>query len=139
MEDWLYPFEEKIRRRPQDPIEEASLLWLCIYYVLDAYIQRHSDWIVKRHEDIASAPGREFAEIYNKLGIPFTGRILSTIEEYSASSNPIAAPGNVEHYIRRDSQGIIKYWKRTLSAGDINRIRDTVDVLASKFYEDEEW
>jgi len=139
MENWLYPFEEKIRRQPEDPVEEASLSWLCIYYVLDAYIQRHPEWIVKRHEDISSAPSKEFAEICEGLGIPFTGRIASTIEEHSAPSNPIAAPDNVEHYLQRDSRALIKHWKRTLSAGEINRIRDTVDVLASRFYGEKDW
>lgn len=139
MEDWLYPLEEKIRRQPKDLIEEASLSWLCIYCVMDAYIQRHPEWIVKRHEDISLAPTKEFAEIYERLGIPFTSRIARRIDEYSCLSNPTVAPNNVEHYLKRDSQALIKHWKSNLSTSEINRIRDTVEVLASKFYGEKDW
>ena len=139
MEDWLYPFEEEIRRPPEDPIEEAALAWLCIYHVLDGYVQRHPEWIVKRHEDVSSAPGKEFAEMYERLGIPFSGRVGRIIDEYTARSNPVAAPGNVEHHLHRDSQALVKRWKRTLSTDDISRIRDTVDVLAGKYYTEQDW
>jgi hypothetical protein len=139
MEDWLHPFERMIKERPDDPIEEASVVWLCIYHVLDAYIQRHPEWIVKRHEDMSLAPSKEFAEVYEKLGIPFTDRIARTIEEHSVPSNPVAAPNNVEHHLQRDSQGLVKHWKRTLSAGDVNRIREIADPLASKYYKEKDW
>ena len=139
MEDWLYPFEDRIRRPPTDPIDEAALAWLCVYHVLDGYVQRHPEWIVKRHEELASAPGREFAEVYERLGMRFTGRIARRIEAHTARSNPVSAPGNVEHHLHRDSQALVKQWKRTLSADDVGRIRDTVDVLACKYYTEEDW
>jgi hypothetical protein len=114
-------------------------LWLCIYHVLDAYIQRHPEWIVKKHEDLSTAPSSEFAEIYERLGIPFTSRIADAIEEYTAPSNPVAAPDNAEQHLQRDSRALVKHWKRTLSVEEIDRIRETTDVLASKFYRDEDW
>jgi len=139
MEDWLSPFEEQIRAKPTDFIEEASLLWLCVYHVLDRHMQMYPEWILKRHEDLCQATIEEFADLYQRVGIPFTRHAASMIGAYSASRNPVDAPAGVEHHLKRDSRSLIKRWKRTLSVAEVDRIRKIVAGLASRFYGEKDW
>ena len=57
MEERLQAFEGEIARMAKvehDIVDQASLLWRMIYSVLLEYRRAHPDWIVVRHEDLAS-------------------------------------------------------------------------------------
>lgn len=139
IKDYLYEFKEQMNKPNMDIIEEASLLWLCIYSVLDKYIRNNPEWIVIKHEDLCSHPEEEFALLYKKLGICFTEGIKKKISEYSSSSNPTEAPENAVHYLKRNSKGVVCQWKDRIISSDIDKIREIVSVLSDKYYSSKEW
>ncbi len=139
MAEHLAPYSEKMSRGTTDIVEEASLLWLCIYSVVDTYIQRHPEWIVRRHEDISFNPTGEFRDIYQRLGLRWTKDIERQIIRLSSPSNPAEAPKNLIHYQLRDSKTTAKAWKQRLSDDEIERIRDVVEPLSSRFYDQSDW
>lgn len=139
MKDHLSSLRALIQKTHNDIIEEAAVLWLCIYTVLDNFIGRNSDWIVKRHEDISLAPLKEYKEIYKRLGLLWTQQASRRISESSSRNNPSEAPDNIVHHLHRDSKSNTRNWKSRLTDGEICRIRDIVEPLSNKYYEETDW
>lgn len=139
MKDHLYPFKARINKKGMDFIEEASLLWLCINSIVDIYAQRHPEWIIKRHEDISLDPLTEFSDIYQRLGLHWSSKIERHIRNFSSTTNLTEAPNNNVHYLLRNSRDNMKVWKQKLSEDEITRIRNIVEPLSSKFYQESDW
>ncbi|MEK7072455.1 MAG: sulfotransferase [Patescibacteria group bacterium] len=136
MADHLNPFFDLIMKENKSYAEEAAILWLCIYYVLDKYIAKNSNWIVKRHEDISLNPINEFKDIYNQLGLNFTNKIKKEIIKYSSgkSSEPIKVLD-----LKRDSQSVVRQWLGQTSEEEIATIKNITGALANKYYPESEW
>jgi hypothetical protein len=139
MQDWLQPFSAELQNPPQELVDRGALLWMCLYHVLDGFIQRNPGWTVKQHEEVSAAPVEQFRDIYQRLNIPFTGNIINRIERETSSANPVDAPGNVTHHLQRDSRALVKSWQKSLTEGEITRIRQKTEPLASRFYADDDW
>lgn len=141
MRDLLGPFESRIRemsRGEYDLIERASLAWAMHHHVISLYRTRHPDWIFLRHEDISLDPTRAFADLYGKLGLPYSEHARSVIAEHTGKSNPERASGT-EKTLKLDSQQNISSWKHRLSAEEVARIRGYVEEVAREFYSDADW
>ena len=139
MSRYLRLHENMIKQPHSDIIEEASVLWLCIYSVVDEFIKRNPHWAVKRLEDISMQPVEEFRDIYKRLGLIWTKKVKSTIESFSNESNPAESPENRVHHLKRNSRANVKLWKQRLSDQEVNRIMDIVEPLASKYYRPSDW
>ena len=139
MRDYLEPFREMIQKKDMSYPEEAAVLWLCVNYVLDKYIKENPDCIFVRHEDLASSPVEEFEKMYGKLGLEFTDSIKKQIEKFSNSDNKVEASGNKAVELKRNSQAIIKSWKKHISEDEIKIIKDITWPISSKYYPDSEW
>lgn len=139
MDDWLYPYRDLLCRSPLDVIEGGSVVWVCIYHVLSAYIERNPEWQVWRMEDIALDPVSSFRHIYDRLGLPFTRRVAQRVRADSASSNPVDAPPDDPHLIQRNSRALRDQWRTALHDNDLLRIRRVVERVSSAFYSDEDW
>ncbi len=139
MEDYLGPFEEEMRSPNKDIIYESALLWKYFYYVVDKYRQKHPDWIFIRHEDLCRNSVKEFENLYRRLGLPFSYKIRKKIKKYSSIQNPIEPPNNEVTYLKRNSQSLIKQWKKRLTKEEIKRIRDITGELSHKYYSEDEW
>ncbi len=61
------------------------------------------------------------------------------IKEYSSIQNPIELPNNEATYLKRNSQFLIKQWKRRLTKQEIKRIRDITGELSYKYYSEDAW
>ena len=136
MADHLNKFLDLIMKESKSYAEEAAILWLCIYYVLDKYIAQNPNWIVKRHEDISLNPINEFKDIYNQLGLNFTNKIKKEIIKYSSgkSSEPIKVLD-----LKRDSQSVVRQWLGQASEEEITTIKNITGALANKYYPESEW
>ncbi|UCC51346.1 MAG: hypothetical protein JSV68_19885, partial [Anaerolineaceae bacterium] len=139
MESWLYPFRDQLQRPPQYFEEQASLVWLCLNYVLDQYAQRNLDWILVRHEDIASSPHTSFRKLFQQLEIPYTWNVRRKVESFSRPSNPIEPESPTASSIKRDSQNLVKRWQVALSQEEISRIHQMTAAFAGKYYGPEDW
>ncbi|NCN07272.1 hypothetical protein GW933_01120 [Candidatus Falkowbacteria bacterium] len=136
MADHLGLFSDLIKKDNKSYAEEAAILWLCIYHVLDKYITSHPDWIVKRHEDISTDPIKEFTEIYSKLNLPFTSKVNKKIIEYSSGKN--TEPTKVLD-LKRDSKTVVDQWSKHASSEEIKIIKNITGDLALKYYPEDKW
>ena len=139
MEDWLQPLAGRLSSPPSDIVEEGALLWLCVYHVLLAYAERQPEWLCWRVEDISHEPVAAFEEIYDRLDLAYPPRIQRQVMAHSSPDNPVEAPPDHPHLIRRDSRRIQSRWRDRLTADEIARIRDIVEPVAARYYGDADW
>ena len=139
MDRYLQNLIGELEQRPEDPIDQSALLWRCLATVIDEYVKVHPDWLLRRHEDICADPHDELRRLCTALGIPWDSDIDAALRESSSRSNPVSAPADVTHYLRRDSRRLASLWKRSLTEGEIARIRSQVQDIAWKFYEPASW
>lgn len=142
MRDHLYPFESEITEyanQEHDIIDQASLLWRIIYYVVSEYRKSHKDWVFLRHEDISRDPLRHFQDLFATFNLDFSPHVAAVIQEYTDSSNPSEAPASSSTLCRRDSKANIWNWKHRLTESEISRIRESVEDVSQEFYSDGDW
>jgi len=139
MSDHLSSLKPLIEKPNKTYVEEAGILWLCIYRVLDAFSQKHPDWIVVRHEDLSRNPVEEYQKLYQKLDLEFTNKIKAEIIKTSGGHNSAEAKQGQALDLNRDSRGLIKSWQKHLSQEEIKRIRELTEPLAHKYYSDQDW
>lgn len=141
MKDYLYPFEEEIKKfaeKEHDIIDQSILLWKIVHYLIIKYKDAHKDWIFLRHEDISMNPAIVFQDVFEKLDLEFTESVRMYIQESSNFSNPSEAPKDGSS-LKRDSRSNIWNWKSRLTESEIERIRNGVKDISIEFYSDNDW
>jgi len=139
MQEQLHPFEEEIHRfirDPQDIVDQASLLWRLIYFVL-LKNQQKNDWMLVRHEDIACDPHHYFRGIFRRLGLPYTRWISRRVNAQTDSESTTG--GNDPYNIKRNSRQVLGRWKHELTSDEIKRVRKRVEDVAAAIYTDCDW
>lgn len=138
----LHPFEAQLRqweRAGGDAIEESALLWNTIHGVVDAYREKHKDWIFLRHEDVSRDPLLHFRRLFERLGLELTPAVERAIRERSSAANPSDVGLEAAYSLWRDSASAIWNWKKRLTMTEIERIREGTRELAPKFYSEVDW
>ena len=118
-------------------LDQAILLWNVIHDRILTYRERRADWAFLRHEDLSREPVAGFRQLYDRLGLTWTDRVLETIEAHSGTGNPAETRDAASH--RRDSTAAIAAWKRRLTSDQIARIRARTERVASELYDDDDW
>jgi hypothetical protein len=131
MEDHLSIYKDLILKENKSFVEEASIAWLCIHHVLHKYIQGHSNWIVKRHEDLSLNPVDEFRDIYNKLGLDFSKSVETEIKKSTTGSNESLQKA-LE--LKRDSAGIVNQWQSQVTDEELKIIKKITSPIADIYY-----
>lgn len=138
----LHPYVDEARAYKEnlpDIIDQACLTWRILNYFVDQYRQRHPDWILIRHEDVAANPVEEFTALYRQLGLDMTDRIKGKIYQETNANNPGEAPDNRFRAMTRDSQATTRTWQERLSFAEIARIRRSTEDVWRLFYDEESW
>ncbi len=125
--------------QPNDIIGQASLLWTMLYRVIHQTLQKQSDLITVRHEDLSLNPVEGFRELYKKLGYEFTPKVEKAILNSSGSENPTELSKNKTHSVKLDSRANLDNWKKRLTAEEIARIQKITEEVAHLFYPEENW
>jgi hypothetical protein len=128
---------EEYATKEHDIVDQGALLWNLIHHMIGKYQDRHNDWIFVRHEDLSRQPLTGFSFLFDKLDLKFSLRIHEKIQKYSDARNPIYSEN--PFLIRRNSQAIVKKWQQELSKSEIARIRNKVENISTRFYQDEDW
>ena len=139
MRDWLNPFRAEIedcQASAGDLITQGSLLWKCVYSVVEAYQRENPGFILIRHEDLALDPATGFRILYNRLGLQYTNRAQRTIRDSSSSENPQQAPLQLVHTTQLASQSSLENWKNRLTSNEIACISQITGELAERLYPD---
>ena len=147
MQDLLGDSQDKIAQfaaGEEDLVTEAAFLWRLLAECVIAFQRRNPDWIVIRHEDLASEPLTKLEPIFRRLGLEFTPAVRNAIRTTTSERNPVEK-NSVEHnvrrstYIRRDSRRLIHKWRSQLSADEIAAVRNQTEDLAKEWYSDSDW
>jgi hypothetical protein len=139
MQEHLEQYRDEIASNPNEIVDQASLLWNCIYSVLFSFLKDNPSWLVRKHEDLSRDPVPELSSLYRALGLKWTSEVEEKVKEYTQSGNPVSAPEGVVHQMRRDSAANISKWKKTLTEEEIVRVYEATRPVAAPYYPDEEW
>lgn len=122
-----------------DIIGQAALLWKIIYRFVHSTRESFPQFQVVRHEDLSLDPLGGYQTLYTQLGLNFTERVKSTIQNSSSSENPAKLAKNKTHSVRLDSRANLDNWKKILTSEEIARVRKMTEGVSEFFYSDEEW
>ena len=142
MKEYLSSFETEIKayaEKEYDIIDQASLLWKIIHYMILKYQKQYKNWLFVRHEDISREPIQEFKNIFNYCNLEFSTHIEKVIEEYTSYKNSAKDRENKITSLKRDSRSNIWKWKQRLTTSEIERIRAQVEDISTHFYSNEDW
>lgn len=139
MDEHLAPYREEmltLRGQNGSIIENAALVWNCIYSVLQTYITRNSTFITVRHEDIAREPLEQFDRLYCALNLEFSPEVKKKIRDYTSAQNPAEPKNNATHQLNRDSRSLIYAWKEILTDEEIRHVKEKTRSVAAHFYDE---
>lgn len=139
MDGYLHDLRDELEQRPADPIDRGALLWCCFATVIGEFKKAHPGWMLACHEDICRDPDGEFRRLCAALDIPWGSEIVAAIRESSSGSNPVSAPHDKTHYLKRNSRRLASSWKRSLTEAQIAHVRSRVEHMAKQFYDPESW
>ena len=140
MRDHLELYREEMQSiKSDDVIGQSALLWKMIYHSVHATRELNPDFIIVRHEDLASDPVPGYRDLYKSLDLEFTPRVEKIILNSSSSENPIELSRKKVHGFKLDSRANIDIWKKRLSVEEIDRIRKMTEKISALYYSDAEW
>jgi hypothetical protein len=142
MRDHLEGYREEmleVKRSDGDIIEQGVLLWKLVYSVVAKYRDEMGDVVLVRHEDLSLDPFHGFSNLFNDLGLEFSGKVKRKIEETSQDDNPQELSLGQEHAVQLDSRANLTNWKRRLTASEIHRITAVTEDALFGFYKQDEW
>lgn len=122
-----------------DIVSQAALLWKFIYRFVHSTRDSFPQFHIVRHEDLSRSPADGFQALYKSLGLDFTERVRTVIQNSSSSENPARLAKNKTHSVKLDSLASLDNWKTLLSAEEIARVRKITEDVSESFYSDEEW
>ena len=142
MRDWLEPFRpeiEEMAKNPDDIIGQSCLLWRMVYQIVEQFKKEYPQFQVVRHEDLSLQPIDGYRALYTALGLSLTPQVEQTILSASSSENPVEVSKRAVHSVRLDSQANLHNWKRRLSPGEIQRVRQLTEEVALRYYPEMDW
>jgi hypothetical protein len=138
MQTHLQPYRAEIASKPQDIVEQAAIIWKCLYSVLLTYLDSHPNWLVNKHEVLSSNPVAELRALYETLGLQWSASVEENVLRYTRCGNSVDAPKGTVHHLRRDSVANIARWKETLTAEEIAMVYEITRPIYSSYYQDED-
>jgi hypothetical protein len=139
MDEHLQPYRSEIERRPMEIVEQAAVLWKCLYSIIFTYVDRNPEWIVRTHEQLSREPVAGLKELYETLDLRWTEAIENQIKSHTKAGNPVAAPEGIAQQMTRDSTANTMLWRRTLTEEEIACVYAITHEMASRYYSREDW
>lgn len=118
-------------------IDQAILLWNCIYHCALTYQSEHPSWLFVKHEDLSISPIKEFEKIYHAFGLEFSDTVKEKIQQSSGPENPTEQQADNEFV--RNSKANIHNWKTRLKKEEIDYIKSKTKDVSQHFYNEEHW
>jgi hypothetical protein len=135
----LEPYRAEIASKPENIVEQAAIVWKCVYAVLFTYLNRNPNWLVRKHEVLSTNPMTELRNLYEVLGLKWTGTVKNEVEKYTRSGNPVVAPEGIVHHMRRDSAAIVSQWRTILTEEEIAQVYEITRPVCGSYYPDKDW
>ncbi len=122
-----------------DVVGQAALLWTLIYRFIDSLRDDFPQFQIVKHEDLSLNPVGGYRALYAALGLDFTPRVESIIQNSSSSENPTRLPRGKTHSVKLDSRANLANWKKHLAPEEIDRIRAVTQGVFERFYPNADW
>ncbi len=135
----LKPYESDLRNKASSVIVDWATMWNCIYSVLFKYIDRNSNMIAVRHEDLSQDPICVFTNLFERLNLKINNRIINQIHKLTNSDNRLEPRHGVQHDLKRDSRANIDRWRNVFTRDEITVIKERTNSLASRYYDESDW
>jgi hypothetical protein len=136
MREHLEPYRDEIASKPQDVVEQAALLWKCLYGVLFTYLGRNPDWHLRKHEALSGDPVDGLKGLYDSLGLKWTKRVEDGVFKHTQRGNPASAPPRTVHQLQRDSAASVCQWKSILTTKEVARMLEVTRPVLDLYYPD---
>lgn len=130
---------ESVAATKVSPLDQAILLWRIIYSRVHSYAEKHPDWVVVRHEDLAEDPGLHFSEIAHRFGLEWSEDSARYAVRSSSSENPAEVPVDRWNSVFRNSEETARLWRRRLTPDQILEVRRGTEREAAWFYDSDDW
>ena len=138
----LAPFQDALetdRRRENDLIDHAVLMWRVLNSVVARYEAEHPDWQVLRYEDLAIEPTTGFQVLFDALDVPWDAEVAAAIARATSADQISEVPADSAGGTQRNSRAAMRTWVGRLTAEEIARIREGTRDVASRWYEERDW
>jgi hypothetical protein len=129
----------EIENQPEDIVEQAGLIWKCLYEVLFSYLESNPNWLAVKHEVLSGNPVAELRTLYEILGLKWTPVVEERVVRHTRSGNPVNVPKGAVHQLRRDSAANIWRWQEILTEKEKSRIYEITYPVSGPHYPDEDW
>lgn len=139
MQRHLEPYRADIERKPEDIVEQAAIMWKCLYDVLFSYVARNPGWLLVRHEVLSANPVGELRSLYEVLGLKWTTRVEDNVVRYTRRGNPVNVSRGTVHQLQRDSAANIWRWKEMLTREEIVKVFNITRPVSDACYPDKDW
>jgi hypothetical protein len=120
MAEYLWPYEDILRRAKNDEWESLGAFWAAVYFVLRKQGYGNENWHTFMYEDLCNDPVGGFAVLIDELGLEMGSTTIATLESKSAHGN--ADPGSTS----RLSEKMPAIWQHRMSKGAIDAVMGVV-------------
>ena len=126
--------QDFLRRSWPSRFHESMGHWRAAYKILLAQADEYPDWIVVTHEDLCARPVSTFRELYERLELPWSSSVDSTIRDLTDDSNTADASRGQPMDLNRSSANIFELRRDSLTVDERKDIFDIVKDVALKVY-----
>lgn len=135
--DRLGPFEADMRRcrdSDVDVVEQGIVLWNALHHAIAELRDRHPEWSIVRHEDVAADPEGGFEELYRACGLKWDEEVMRAVAKFSSASSDNELPMWRHGSVKRDSRTATETWRSRLTDEEVERVRAGTADIAARFY-----
>jgi hypothetical protein len=134
VEDYLADETDLLERSWPSRFLESMGHWKAANKILLAQAEKYADWIVVTHEELSARPVPTFKRLYDRLGLPWSTSVKSTVERLTQSSNSAKADHGQPMDLSRDSADIFQMRRDSLSLEERQAIFEVVKEVALQIY-----
>jgi hypothetical protein len=120
-----------------DVIDHGCLLWRIIYDGVATDQADDPSVCVVRHEDLSMSPMRQYARLYELLGLHFSKKARQMIDKHSRDRNPKEGSLRNPFKVSLDSRANLSNWRHRLDDREIDHILRNTRSVAERFYPNE--
>lgn len=122
-----------LHREWATPVLKSAAHWRATYKVLLTQAEEHPDWQVVTHEALSADPVPTFRQLYEALGLPWSGRVERKVRALTEDGSAGARNGRVQDF-RRNSADIFEMRRDAIPKEERRAIFDVVQDVALQVY-----
>ena len=139
MRQHLEPILEGLDLAGLTQIQTWAYFWLCLYTVMDAYLNENNGIKKVIFQDLSVHPQEEFKKLYDYCDLPWSRAASFQIDRHTNFTNPVDPKVGEAHALKRYSAANVRRWHKLLEPDEIAEIRRITEPLSQKYFPDTDW